>query len=140
MILSKIEITPYRNSFEPIVGHKPTIITLYEDRLDYFINYKYISKVELPKPDLVSGEVLVDDNFVIYDKGFMTKDSITGISVFIEDYGETEKEPNNEISYIVGIIAANQLTIRVQDKKEANRVYKELLNWKLNIKIENNNE
>lgn len=133
----EIKTTPYRSSLEPIKDSKDTVISLMEDRMEYFINYTYVAEFHIPHEEFEEC-VTEKEDCVIYDKGVLTKDDITSISVYTEDYGKTENfEDRNELSYIVGIYnGIHQVNIKVKDRKEANRIYKEVYNWKFNIKTE----
>lgn len=124
-----IKITPYRGMNDEIFEGRKTKITLYPDRLDYSINFKQKGIVSKKDDETEIREVVSHSD----EEGFILKDSIASIVKYIETQYEEDLTPVF-INYVDVCTDANSLTFAVDSKETKDSLYKDLYEWKFNIK------
>jgi hypothetical protein len=135
----KLKIEPYRGPNQEVIEGKHTLIKLYDDRLDYVINYKYIGYYEKPEDDVNFDEI----ETVLYEKGTVKREYLVGIFQKI-DTVVTQKnrllsniEPEKyEVHNISIEWNGNCLQLSCEHIEDWNNTYKTVYNYIHNIKTE----
>ena len=125
-----IKIEPYRGQNEEIIEGYKTKISLFDNRLEYKVNYK--QKVKIVKT--VGGVDSPEEDSLMFNKqeGFILKSKITSVIRYVEtDYKEEDNQPF-EIHYVEIYVENNSLNISSATEKDQILLYNELYNWIFN--------
>lgn len=136
-IAKKLMFEPFRGPHEEVVEGKNTLLKLFDNRLNYKIDYKsntyFTSLVDEKEDDL---EEIVS----YFEEGSLSKEDIKGITkrietilITLDDKGEKLDTPKHVIKRIISIFAGTDYVFSFQNEEEWNKTYKELYNWKYNI-------
>lgn len=141
MLIKKLTAEPYRGDKEVAYGKK-TKVNLFEDRLDYDIDYEYESEVAIQADESIKFTTKMKE------KGSIYRTCIDGISQSIENLVDKEEEDEIlnkkggvKVTYLhmVSVIYnGSYINIRCKDEEEREKLYTEIYNWLHNIKDENN--
>lgn len=135
----KLEFEPYRGPSGEVIEGKNTVLKLYEDRMDYRMKFNaltYFSKFD-------DEEEQLSDYVDHFEEGAIVKEAITAVTKKIEpilttvDKDGKDTEPVKKVKHVVLIEAgALEYAFYMEHKEDWDRIYKEVYNWKFNIKDE----
>lgn len=123
-----IKIMPWLgiDRLEAVEGKK-TKISLFEDRLDYHI--QYTQKVEITMTSKLQEQEDKESVRYIDEEGFIVKDSISNVTKFVKTEYDVDGKP-----YVVYVIdignSAGIITFEIETLEERDNLYKEIYNWK----------
>lgn len=118
--IKKIKVTPHHQPEDNIKGKK-TIIYIYNNRLEYKINFEQVITDEEFEEFKDGVEIHVDE------EGFIFKQDISSIFKYIDNHITQDtniKKPVVEICY-----KGNSLHFSCSSTEERDSLYRELKNW-----------
>jgi hypothetical protein len=135
--IKKLAFEPFRGPHKEVLEGKNTLIKLFDNRLNYKIDYKsntyFTTLTEHDEEEL-------EEVVTYFEEGTFLKEDIKGITkkidtilITMDDEGNKLPEPKQIVKRIVSIFAGTDYVFSFENEKEWNKSYKELYNWKYNI-------
>ncbi len=126
--LEVIKVKPWTGPNNEIYTGKKTKFSLYDDRLEYVL--LFTQKVTIEKFDK-NGESLEREDSEGYcdEEGAITKDSITGISKYVETEYTSEGKPI-KVHMLDLTYSGSILSFTTSTEEEKIKLYQSIYNWK----------
>lgn len=127
-----IKIMPWRGPNEDVIKGIKTKITLYDDRLEYRINYTQTVSISLTKDGNTTGEEMPSVHYTD-EQGNIEKSALCGFIKYAET-NYTLEGTAYMTNYLDLCYTGGLITISCQEKDEQEIAYEQLMKWKYNIK------
>lgn len=92
----RIEFEPYRGVYNDVTNGKNTLLKLYSDRLDYKLQFKAMTYLEINEQN-----EMLEEEVAYFMKGTISKESIKGVKQAIVTLLQTEDIKGNKLNKVI---------------------------------------